>query len=119
MERDLYNQLIIWKNDPKHIQRCGAFIENFVATELINSGYENLFYWASNSDAEVDFVVQNANNIYPLEVKSGLSRNKKSLTSNAEKFNPEILFRLSPRNFTRDGKFINLPLYASFLVRNQ
>jgi predicted AAA+ superfamily ATPase len=97
----------------------GAFIENFVATELINSGYEHLFYWTSNSDAEVDFVVQNANNIYPLEVKSGLSRNKKSLVSYSEKYNPEILFRISPRNFTRDGKFINLPLYASFLVRNQ
>jgi predicted AAA+ superfamily ATPase len=97
----------------------GAFIENFVATELINSGYEHLFYWTSNSDAEVDFVVQNANNIFPLEVKSGLSRNKKSLVSYAEKYNPEILFRLSPRNFTRDGKFINLPLYASFLVKDQ
>lgn len=94
----------------------GAFIENFVASELVTSGYENLYFWASNSDAEVDFIVQNQNAIYPIEVKSGLSRNKKSLISYSEKYNPTLIFRCSPRNFMQDGKFINLPLYASFRI---
>ncbi len=97
----------------------GAFIENFVACELTNFGYDNLYYWASKSEAEVDFIVQNGDKIFPIEVKSGLSRNKKSLLSYGEKFHPEKLFRLSPRNFTRDGNFINLPLYAAFLIIKQ
>lgn len=94
----------------------GAFIENFVASELVSAGYENLFYWVSNSDAEVDFVVQNSDRIYPVEVKSGYSRNKKSLIVYKTKYNPDFHFRLSPRNFIKDGQFINLPLYAGFLM---
>ncbi len=97
----------------------GAFIENFVASELVASGYNELFYWASKSAAEVDFIVQNGESIYPLEVKSGLSKNKKSLISYNEKYSPKLLFRCSPRNFTCDGHFINLPLYAAFLIRRQ
>ncbi len=97
----------------------GAFTENFIAAELIASGYTELYYWASKSEAEVDFIVQNGEVIYPLEVKSGLNRNKRSLISYHEKYNPPLLFRCSPRNFTRDGNFINLPLYAAFLMRRQ
>ncbi len=91
----------------------GAFIENFVAAELIASGNPELFYWKSRSDAEVDFIIQFKNEIYPLEVKSGLSRNLKSLRSYADKYNPKLIFRTSPRNFIKDKEFINIPLYAA------
>lgn len=97
----------------------GAFIENFVASELISSGYDNLYYWTSKSVAEVDFILQNGDKIFPLEVKSGLSKNKKSLISYNQKYHPELLFRCSPRNFTRDEDFINLPVYAAFLMKMQ
>ncbi|RLD31170.1 MAG: ATPase, partial [Bacteroidetes bacterium] len=94
----------------------GAFIENFVAMELIASGISNLFYWTSKSDAEVDFVIQSGNEIYPIEVKSGVSRNLKSIRSYAQKFKPEYIFRTSARNFIKDKDFINIPLYAAFLL---
>ncbi|HFA50399.1 MAG TPA: ATP-binding protein [Bacteroidetes bacterium] len=94
----------------------GAFIENFVAAELVASLAKNLFYWTSKSDAEVDFLLQTDKGILPLEVKSGLSRNLKSLRSYDHKYKPELIFRASPRNFSQAGNFINLPLYASFLV---
>ena len=64
----------------------GAFIENFIASELTSQCFKNIFYWTSKSDAEVDFILQTGNNVYPLEVKSGLSRNIKSLRSYADKF---------------------------------
>jgi hypothetical protein len=90
----------------------GAFTENFVANELIASGCKELYYWTSKSDAEVDFIMEKRNSLFPVEVKSGMSRHKKSLTVYNEKFNPELMFRVSPKNFTRSGTFINLPLYA-------
>jgi len=90
----------------------GAFTENFAATQLWQHNPDNLYYWTSNSDAEVDFIVEHANEIYPIEVKSGLSRNKKSLQSYAEKFHPKLMFRFSPRNFIVQENFINIPLYA-------
>ncbi|MCK4346155.1 MAG: ATP-binding protein [Bacteroidales bacterium] len=94
----------------------GAFIENFVATELVASGISDLFYWTSKSDAEVDFVVQLGNQIYPIEVKSGLSRNLKSIRSYAQKYKPKYIFRTSSRNFIQDNDFINIPLYAAFIM---
>jgi len=90
----------------------GAFTENFVATQLITANVNELFYWSSNSDAEVDFVIEKNNKIYPIEVKSGMSRNKKSLQSYIEKYNPEKTFRISPRNYVEQQNLINLPLYA-------
>ena len=96
----------------------GAFIENFIAQELLYYGYEKLFYWTSRSDAEVDFILERANQIFPIEVKSGLSRNKKSLRSYADKYKPTTIFRVSPRNLTQSGDFINIPLYATNLLAN-
>ncbi len=90
----------------------GAFTENFVANQLTTFTNKNLFYWTSKSDAEIDFIIQNNNKIYPVEVKSGLSRNKKSLLSYSEKYKPELIFRLSPRNYIKQNNFINIPLYA-------
>lgn len=90
----------------------GAFTENFVATQMISAGINNLFYWTSKSDAEIDFILQNKNKIYPVEVKSGKNRNKKSLISYADKYKPELTYRLSPRNYIKQESFINIPLYA-------
>lgn len=108
---DLPSNIII---SPDNIYKSynGAFIENFVAQELVAQGHSPLYYWTSRSDAEVDFLLQKGNRIFPLEVKSGSSLNLKSLRSYANKYNPEFIFRTSPRNFTRSGDFINIPLYA-------
>ena len=90
----------------------GAFIENFVAQELVVYGHNTLYYWTSNSDAEVDYVLQLEQDIYPVEVKSGLSRNKKSLKSYENKYEPKLIYRVSPRNYTQSENFINIPLYG-------
>ena len=109
---------IIIKPNALFSEYNGAFIENFVASELISAGIKNLYYWTSKSDAEVDFVIEQGGNIYPLEVKSGTNRNIKSLRSYAEKFNPKFIIRTSPRNFTIDNDFINIPLYAVCTIKN-
>lgn len=90
----------------------GAFVENYVSAELVRKGFEDLFYWTSKSEAEVDFVLPCEGKILPLEVKSGTSRRTKSLRIYAEKYNPPQLLRASARNFTMDGDVMNIPLYA-------
>ena len=47
----------------------GAFMENYVANELSVMGFDPLFYWVSSSEAEVDFLIQKQNKIFPIEVK--------------------------------------------------
>ncbi len=88
----------------------GAFTENFVAQELAAS-QTVLYYWTSEGIAEVDFLVEKELNIYPMEVKAGLSRQKKSLLVYAAKYQPIVLLRASLRNLKKDGNILNLPLY--------
>jgi len=96
----------------------GAFIENFVAMELSKINDRKLFYWTSRGEAEVDFIIQQNNEIYPLEVKSGTSKNLKSLRSYEQKYQPKYIIRTSPRNYFQQDEFINIPLYAVSSVYN-
>jgi predicted AAA+ superfamily ATPase len=96
----------------------GAFIENFIAQELSYYQNDQLHYWTSKSDAEVDFVIESEREVYPVEVKSGMNRNIKSLRSFSDKYNPKTIFRISPRNLTQDNDFINIPLYATNVLIN-
>jgi len=91
----------------------GAFVENYVAAELTSLGCETLYYWTSKSSAEIDFLIKINNNIFPVEVKSGLSRKGKSLNVYKSKYKPLNVIRISPRNFTKDNNFVNIPLYAA------
>lgn len=116
---DVPSQTIIL-GDKLFSEYNGAFIENYTAGELIISGDSgDIFYWTSNSEAEVDFVFSIHEKIFPLEVKSGLSRRLKSLRIYADKYKPKRIFRTSPRNFTRDDDFINIPLYAISLFHQK
>ncbi len=90
----------------------GAFMENMVASELARLSHGALYYWISEGIAEVDFVMAQDQEIVPLEVKSGLNRNIKSLRVYADKFKPRQILRTSPRNFDQIDDFINIPLYA-------
>ena len=71
----------------------GALTENYVAQALTASSNRNLYYWASQATAEVDFIVSDDMDVYPLEVKSGNSTKKKSLMVYSEKYNPSKLIR--------------------------
>ena len=96
----------------------GAFVENYTCLELLKTIENPLYYWSSEREAEVDFVFQQGNEIYPLEVKSGMSKQTKSLRSYANKFKPKFLFRTSPRNFIQSDEFINLPLYSLMSIQS-
>lgn len=93
----------------------GALIENFVAQELIAAYQQQLYYWTSGGKAEVDFIMEYNGEIYPLEVKSGFSKYKRSLLVYDKKYNPNLLCRTSPRNLKLDANFVNYPLYLCHL----
>lgn len=95
----------------------GSLVENFVALELHDHHFDELYYWTSEGLAEVDFIISCEHHIFPLEVKSGFSKKKKSLLVYDEKFSKQehsstVLSRASLRNFNLDGKLVNYPLYA-------
>ena len=103
---------IVTLGDASFSEYNGAFVENFVATELARKYEGTLHYWISEGIAEVDFVVVHEDAILPLEVKSGMHRAIKSLWVYADRFAPPRLYRTSPRNFECRDRFANIPLYA-------
>jgi hypothetical protein len=64
----------------------GILAEQFIAQELLNIQPEymspELFYWSreeKSSNAEIDFIFQHKNKIYPIEVKAGKTGTLKSM----------------------------------------
>ena len=86
----------------------GAIAENYVAQEVTHS-HTSLFYWTSAGKAEVDFVFEFDDLIYPLEVNSGRSSKKKSLRVYGDTYQPKHLIRTSPMNLRKDGDILQLP----------
>lgn len=91
----------------------GAFVENYVAQQLLAQQGPNLYYWKSETGiAEVDYIFERENVVYPLEVKAGINVKSKSLKSFDDHFHPKYLCRTTLKNLKMDGKIINFPLYA-------
>ena len=94
----------------------GAVTENYVAQQLASKNYP-LFYWStSNSQAELDFVLQKDNKIYGIEVKRGDHVRSRSLNMFAQKYSPDKCIRFSQKNFGKSNDIISVPLYAAFLI---
>ncbi len=54
----------------------GSLFENFVITELIKTRFNkakqpDVYFWRDNTGHEIDAIVENANTLFPIEIKSG------------------------------------------------
>lgn len=104
----------ILEEDKLFSEFTGAFIENFVAQQLLSSDYKNqrdLFYWTSDATAELDFIFQHGAELRPLEVKSGHHVKAKSLKVFHDKYGL-YCYRTSPHNFEKQDWLENVPLYG-------
>lgn len=91
----------------------GALTEQYVAQELCLMEEASASYWSSDtSRAEVDFLIQAQNSIYPLEAKSAENLQAKSLRVYNEKFSPPRCFRTSLSPYREETWLTNIPLYA-------
>ena len=91
----------------------GALTENFVMQQLILNEDNDIYYWTNdNSTAEVDFVIQNEEEIIPIEVKSGTNVKSVSFKFFCEKYKPKKAIRTSLADYKQEDWMTNLPLYA-------
>lgn len=88
----------------------GAFTENYVLN-MLNLIYNNVPNYFTFDRNEIDFVIQNKNEIIPIEVKSGKTINNTSLKKYNEKFKVNKSIRFSLKNLKQDEKILNIPLY--------
>lgn len=89
----------------------GALTENFILESLVQQ-FEGLpRYWKSEGKAEVDFLVQYKNRIFPVEVKSDEHVKSRSLSFYRKAYNPPLSIRYSMRNLKLEEGLINIPLF--------
>lgn len=93
----------------------GALTENYVAQQLAAKDY-NLYYWESNSIAELGFVLQKENQIVGVEVKKGENVRSRSLSVFVNSYHPAYSIRFSLKNFGEKDALKFIPLYAAFCV---
>lgn len=98
-------------------QYKGALTEQFVLQQLLCVKDITIHYWTPDAGmAEVDFVVQLAGKIIPIEVKAEENLKAKSLKSYCDKYKPQEAIRTSMSNYRKEENFTNLPLYAIFML---
>lgn len=90
----------------------GALTEQFVLGELVGAGVEP-YYWSTDEGmAEVDFIIQGQDGIYPLEVKATANLQAKSLKSYRNRFAPPKCLRTSLAERAEGPIVDDIPLYA-------
>ena len=91
----------------------GAQTEQFVMQELVAARHDYMGYWTNEkSTAEVDFIVQKAGGVFPLEVKAETNVRAKSFRLFCEKFRPALAYRASLLPFREESWMTNIPLYG-------
>lgn len=106
-------------NDKLEIYK-GVLAENYVANQLISNDI-SVFYWKSNEEAEVDFLIETSNDgVIPIEVKASENTQSKSLKVYYDSYKPNYMIRISSKDFgySPSTHVKSIPLYAAFLIKN-
>lgn len=90
----------------------GAFTELFAYTQLVTTGIPVYYHSVDNSTIEIDFAVQIGNKVYPVEVKSEVSLQSKSLKTFIQDHPDLKALRLSMQNHIDQGWVENIPLFV-------
>jgi uncharacterized protein len=67
-----FKRPINWRFTPLR----GPLFENLVLTELLKGSFNqgndaHIFFWRNNTGDEIDIIIEQANSLIPIEVKSG------------------------------------------------
>ena len=89
----------------------GYFAENIVLQELQAAIGKTIYSWMRNT-SEIEFIIEDEENIYPIEVKAGVNKKAKSLQVYKEFYLPIKRFLLSGCNLSLSNS--HYPLYLAF-----
>lgn len=91
----------------------GALTEQYVLQQLVSMGDMDIYYWsADNSQGEIDFLVQHAGKVIPIEVKAAENLQSKSLRAFVEKYKGLKGLRVSMSGYREQDWMRNIPLYG-------
>lgn len=89
----------------------GIFYENFVANELCAKGLK-LFYWREKASAELEFIIESDNKLYPIDVKKGRGTlNSLAKFSHHNKYEAAIKVSNGNYGYHVEQRLLTLPFY--------
>ena len=105
------NQTVLLDGNDLFKEFKGALTEQYVLQQLKTLEGIETYYWTNDrGSAEIDFLVDNGSDVFPIEVKAETNLKAKSLRTYYEKFSPEISIRTSMMDYKQEEWLINLPL---------
>lgn len=96
----------------------GALTEQYALQELCAADVPFAYWTNGTGVAELDFVLQGEQEVFPLEVKSAGNLRAQSLKVYRKLFNPKLSFRASLVPYRRSDELVDIPLYALGSVRD-
>lgn len=104
---------VYYSDSPAFSEFKGALAENSVLHSLVNQYGNSFRYWASEYKAEIDFLLVEGCDIFPIEVKADTNITGKSIIQYEKEFHPKLRIRYSMLNMKMDGNMLNIPLFLS------
>ena len=106
-------QRILLDGDDLFVEFKGALTEQYVCQQLKTIEDLGVYYYTNDrGSCEIDFVIDNGEQIVPIEVKAETNLRAKSLKTYRERFGPELSVRTSMADYKKEDWLLNLPLYA-------
>lgn len=90
----------------------GALTENFVLQQL-KGQYELAPRYYGTRNGEIDFLLQDKQNIIPVEVKGGKDKSAPTFKKYIAEADPVSAVRFSEMGYLKNGKITNVPLYLA------
>ncbi|WP_420840470.1 DUF4143 domain-containing protein [Acetobacterium wieringae] len=107
------NQAVLLDGNDLFKEFKGALTEQYVLQQLKTLEGIETYYWTNDrGSAEIDFLVHNGSNVFPIEVKAETNLKAKSLRTYHEKFSPQISIRTAMTDYKQEEWLLNLPLWA-------
>ena len=104
------NKLLVADNGMEESK--GAFTENYVMSQLVATQGSSVFYYSNDAKLEIDFLIQHADDIVPIEAKAEENLRAKSLSTFVSKHPQMHGLRFSMSDFREQDWMTNVPLYA-------
>ena len=107
-------------NNEKNIN-FGSIYENVVAQELTANGLE-LYYYKNKKLGELDFVIELAEEVVPLEVKSGKDYKIHNALNNVlsmNEYNIKEAYILSNEKLSVNQNKVYIPVYMAMFLKNK
>lgn len=100
-----------------------ALLENYVMQTLVTNGIENIFFWESEAQAKVDFIINRNGKETPVELRISTTGKGKSIASYLASKEGQAAcsekkhYRFGFENFHSTTVFEGIPYYAVFCVK--